>query len=438
MAVAARQEARAGTGRRIGGTAGQWLGDKALLLCYRLLRWAGLVQALALAGSGAEPEAQSGRGAVVCLPPASAAGLKSAPPILSNLQRRAAWELFEWFGLDMIPLDYWQILAETLDPADALTEFVVHNGLDPLKVRRRDPVELEAFRTIVRFIGQSEQAPESILDHVGDDLFLRELSVTLDEVLELFKASSAPFRTRRFILLVERVESLRQRPDSVTIEEASAALEEARELAAASWRHAAAAERYRESTSELNAGWAQWRPTIDDRAARQRVVDAVTAAERLILDNEDCDIEEQLSAYVTAVDALQPLVHRLRERARRAAEEEQARRIEEERRRDLQEERRRRQQEEARERELDWARLGTLPNKEPSQMSLDELLVFFSFAPGSRPTSSQVKGAFRVMAQLTQPRPEDANFAARNLRYRQTVDAFKRLKHEIEFRGYVK
>ena len=71
-------------------------------------------------------------------------------------------------------------------------------------------------------------------------------------------------------------------------------------------------------------------------------------------------------------------------------------------------------------------------------MSLDELLVFFSFAPGSRPTSSQIKGAFRVMAQLTQPRPEDANFAARNLRYRQTVDAFKRLKHEIEFRGYVK
>jgi len=383
-------------------------------------------------------------------PPASATGLKSAPPILSNLQKRAAWELFDWLGLDMVPLDYWRILAETSDPADALAELVVRNGLDPLKVRRRDLVELDAFRTIVRFICESEQLPGSILEHVGDDLFLRELFVTLDEVLELFKASSAPFRSRKFTLLVARVESLRQRPDGVTIEEASAVLEEARGLAAASWRHAAAAERYREATAALNAGWAQWGPTIDENAARQRVVDAATTAERHLLDNADCDIEEQLSAYAAAVDALQSLVHHLRERARKAAdalqslvhhlrerarkaaEEEQARRIEEKQRRDLQEERRRRQQEEARKRELDWARVGTSANKDPSQMSLDELLVFFSFAPGSRPTSSQIKGAFMVMGQRTQPRPGDANFVARNSRYRQTIDAFKYLKAAID------
>src|SRR5437899_5115485 len=103
MTVTAREEARAGTGRRIGGTVGQWLGDVSVL-CDRLLQWAGLAETPALEESGLEPGAQSGRGSVVYLPSAPATGLKSAPPILSNLQKRAAWELFDWLGLDMVPL----------------------------------------------------------------------------------------------------------------------------------------------------------------------------------------------------------------------------------------------------------------------------------------------------------------------------------------------
>jgi hypothetical protein len=435
MAVAARQGARARGRFRVGYAAGQWLGDKVPLLCYRFLRWAGLAEAPTLEASDVERRVQCGRSTVVRPPPPSATRLKSALPILSILQKRAAWELFDWLGLDMVPIAYSRILGETRDPADALAKLVVRYGLDPLKVRRRDSGELEAFRTIVRLTCQLEQPPGRILEHGGDDLLLRELFVTLDEVLELFKTSPAPSRSRRFILLFARIESLQQRPGSVTIKEANAVLEEARGLAAASWRHAAAAERYREAIAELNAGWAQWGPTIDDNAARQRGFDAATAAERRLFDDADCDIEEQLAAHTAAVNALQSLIHDPQERAHAAAEEERARRIEEKRRRDLQEERRRqRQQEEARKREQDRIRVGrsATSDKEPSQMSLDELLVFFSFEPGSRPTSAQVKSAFMVMAQLTQPRPGDANFVAKNSRYRQVIDAFKTLKATMD------
>jgi hypothetical protein len=368
----------------------------------RFLRWAGLVaEAPVLALPGVVQRVQGGY---------EPAEPRSTAPILPLLQKRAAWELFDWLGLDMVPIAYWRILAETKDPADALSRLIVRNGLDPLKVRRRDARELEAFRaivrsicqheTILRSISEHEPSPGPIADHhIADDLRLREVVGTLDEVLKLFTASCATSRVRRFILLVARVDGLRQRPDSVTIEEANAALEEARGLAAASWRHAAAAERYRAAIVELDLGWADWAPTVADNAVCQRLVQAATSAERLLFDDADCDIEEQLSVYDAAVDTLQSLIHRLRERALKAAEEERARQEE-------------------------LPRLG----KEPSQMSLDELLVFFSFEPGSRPTSSQLKSAFLVMAQRTQPRPGDANFVAKNLRYRQAIDAFKTLK----------
>src|ERR1700757_36468 len=102
MVVGARQGARPAGKRRIGRAAGQWFGDEALPLYYRLLRWTGLVGAPAQGTASVAP--------VVSLPPPAAAKLKSSSPILSNLQKRAAWELFDWLGLDMVPIDYWRIL----------------------------------------------------------------------------------------------------------------------------------------------------------------------------------------------------------------------------------------------------------------------------------------------------------------------------------------
>jgi hypothetical protein len=119
------------------------------------------------------------------------------------------------------------------------------------------------------------------------------------------------------------------------------------------------------------------------------------------------------------------------QRARKAAAEEESRLLEEARRKALQEEiRRQRLQEEAMERERVWAWRRAAPEapKEPGQMSLDELLVFFNFAPGSRPTFSELKGAFMQVAQSSQPRPGDANYMAKNSRYRDAVYAFKNLK----------
>ena len=128
----------------------------ASLLYSRFLRWAGLVEAPVLALPGVVQGVQGGY-----VP----TGPRSTAPILPVLQKRAAWELFDWLGLDMIPIASWRILAEARDPAEAVSRLIVRNGLDPLKVRRRDARELEAFRAIVRSICQHETILRSIPEH---------------------------------------------------------------------------------------------------------------------------------------------------------------------------------------------------------------------------------------------------------------------------------
>jgi hypothetical protein len=174
-----------------------------------------------------------------------------------------------------------------------------------------------------------------------------------------------------------------------------------------------AAARYRGTIAKLNFEWERWAATIFDDAVRRGLIDTAASAERILFDDANCDIEKQLATYLAAVDGLQFLVDEMRERARQSADEKRRKELEAE---------SRCQEEEAR----TWA-----IDKDPRQMSLDEILVLFSFVPGSRPTSSEVRNAFMRTAQLIQPRPEDANFAAKNLRYRQTIDAYKILRAAV-------
>jgi len=258
---------------RTSNTIGQWLSSEVLPLFYRRLRWRDPDEAPTLGVSGAAPS-QNEHSTVTRSPPTRAIGLKPAPPILSVLQKRAARELFAWVGLDDVPIAYWRILAEMRDPADTLSAFIIQNGLDPLKVRQRDPGELQAFRTIC----QKEQSSGSVVEPVGDDLLFREVLASLDEVLRLFNGSSATLHIRRFVLLVARVESLRQRPEAVTIKEARAAAQEARGLSAASWRYVLAAARYRGTIAKLNIEWERWAATMFDDAVRRRLIDTAASA----------------------------------------------------------------------------------------------------------------------------------------------------------------
>jgi hypothetical protein len=345
------------------------------------------------------------------------------------LQKRAAQELFDWFGLDKVPVAYWRILSELGDPVESLTQFIVRLGLDPLKVRRRDPDDIEAFRSNVLVLLQQEKSSQAAAGQVSDGPGLADVIASLDEALRLFKVSSATFRIRSFVLLAARVESLRQSPNAIESKEARTALEQARSLAEATWRHAIAAARYRGALSKLDAGWTHGSPTVEDSSTRQRLIDAALAAERSLLDNAHCNVEQQVSAYSAAVFGLQSLVHRMQERAWKSADQMRVQRIQQERRREKEEViRRRHRQSETQEDDGTWAATLALIDKEPSQMSLDELLGIFSFMPGSRPTSLQVRKAFMRMAQLLQPRPGEPNFVEKNIRYRRTVYAYKTLR----------
>src|SRR5262245_5046017 len=45
-------------------------------------------------------------------------------PVLTELRRRAALELFDWLGFTHVPGQFWPILDALRDPADAIEAFI--------------------------------------------------------------------------------------------------------------------------------------------------------------------------------------------------------------------------------------------------------------------------------------------------------------------------
>jgi hypothetical protein len=68
---------------------------------------------------------------------------------LALLQRRAMSQLFDHFGLAMIPAEAWIALAQTQDPVAAFRKFAAWVGCDPETVRRNDVPQLARMQTAI-------------------------------------------------------------------------------------------------------------------------------------------------------------------------------------------------------------------------------------------------------------------------------------------------
>lgn len=77
-------------------------------------------------------------------------------PILLDLQRRAAAELFLWLGIEWIPGAFYAILEREPDPGRSIEIFARSLGCDAMQIRRRDPRELSRFQAIVSLTKQLE------------------------------------------------------------------------------------------------------------------------------------------------------------------------------------------------------------------------------------------------------------------------------------------
>ncbi|MGH6815940.1 MAG: hypothetical protein ACREC6_09560 [Hyphomicrobiaceae bacterium] len=113
-------------------------------------------------------------------------------PVLAELRRRAAVELFAWFEFTRVPGQFWAILDEKRDPASAMSFFVDRIGCDILRVRYRDPAEIEKVQTVIDllttaetlFVGLTDAQRRELYRHVfaGNYKKAREIAETFADL----------------------------------------------------------------------------------------------------------------------------------------------------------------------------------------------------------------------------------------------------------------
>jgi hypothetical protein len=72
-----------------------------------------------------------------------------------RLARRAAAFLFEYYGFDVVPGQFWPFLEQSFNPGQAMTAFLRAIGCNPDLVRRCDPEELRKASEVVELLVRS-------------------------------------------------------------------------------------------------------------------------------------------------------------------------------------------------------------------------------------------------------------------------------------------
>ncbi|WP_428662192.1 J domain-containing protein [Reyranella sp.] len=358
--------------------------------------------------------------------------LTSEDPVLRVLRQRAALELFEWLGLDQIPMGYWTLLDRMGDPSKALMAFISNYSFDATLVRRRDAAELAAFRNFVLFVCQVEESLDlvskrqrALLDrhmHYGEYATVRgllELFVALNEIGNLFERSPAPYRFAAFARHTSEIATFREIATLADLDAMKAMLEVSRRYARLTWRFRTAAERKEMLEAAAAGGWASL--SQHDQATCADLLSDLAQSRSALMDDADCDVPEELEKFEGRVEWLATVLDEAAKRARDAAAARRAA-----------EERRRREGEARRQRERwkeDEGRAGPdFDGREAHGLSRDELLRIFGFPPGASPQLGALRRAFIREALKTHPVPGQPDYRERNDRFRILKDAYERLK----------
>lgn len=413
----------------LGPSSGERLIMEVRVVCYRLMRMLGFATP-ALAWSGTTLSGAPGTTALRRSAGGTSGRFKASHAVLATLQRRAVWELFGWLGLDAVPLVFWRVLDRMPDPSDALCEFIRHCQLNPDPVRRRETRELELFRTLVLFICQLETSPGLVserqrfqletLVYFGDYAranALRGVFVVLNEALEIYSATPGPRRFKVFDMLAAEIRKLQLHAIPVTLEEARGAVVESKRFAQLMWQYKAAADRRDDIQAFIRANGVSWAASMAEQQLRDGIGNRVADAERSLMDDPSCNVATALDAFALGIDQLSQMAANFARRMHGAADAAAAAEAE-----TREKERRQKNQ------KAEDERRARSADGNVGIMSKDDLLVFFEFEPGTRPSLRELREAFTAAASLCDPHRGGPDFAARTAHYRHVIDCFKSLK----------
>lgn len=103
-------------------------------------------------------------------------------PTLAQLRRRALSQLFDHFGLAMIPGEAWTALDDAEDPVAAFRQFAAWVGCDPELVRRNHAAQLARMQTAIDLLVNLHPIRQH-LSAAGEDRIRRALTAADDAEL---------------------------------------------------------------------------------------------------------------------------------------------------------------------------------------------------------------------------------------------------------------
>jgi hypothetical protein len=373
-------------------------------------------------------------------PSAEHAQFASEDPLLRASRQRAVLDLFEFLGVEQIPESYWTILERVGDPERALAAFISNSGLNVKLVQTRRATELAAFQSFVRFVCQVEKLAKVLSDQQrtlldgfmsrGEHANARrllELFVTLNDAVDLFERWPGA-RFAAFAMRARRVTTLREHATLADLSEAEALLEASQYHAHLMGRFRNAEDRMERIEAVASEQWEALMPS--DQAIWFDVLSDLEQGRDALMDDPVCDVERQLEDFERSVERLSILSDELsllgRDSAVARASGQRKRWKGRKARREEARRKRTRRHEEHQDVRTD------LDGREARELSRDELLSIFGFAPGMSPELSALRQAFIREAGKTLPVVGQVDYQRRNERFRLIKDAYERLKTGLD------
>ncbi|MBX9797597.1 J domain-containing protein [Sphingomonas sp.] len=357
---------------------------------------------------GRESDERLERARIEAAPVAAPLGVRTAPAFsykpsprtaerLRKMRRRAAVDMFDQCGLGPFPGQFWRFVDSDVDPFVGVTQFLRAIGIDPDRVRRRDPQEIERANIVLELLFSIDHVFDRVAPEVAAELEARLCSGGYEQV----RLAAGLIQT------FERVAALEARwPQAMRLGVLNAFIADARAgmanpLAVSPGIAANAARVVEALSAQMNSldtlmvmhdalvrRLAQyWPPSWrvgPELATREAALSAVAQAHRLLVGDAGLSyaaVAAQLQRIESANAQLQRLVDRIEERLGRS----------------------------------------TGPAVAP-QTEIERARAFFGIAPGARLDLPSLRKLYRALARTTHPDTVAGDPAAKAAAHRRFVE----------------
>jgi hypothetical protein len=291
-------------------------------------------------------------------------------PTLALLRRRAFGQLFDHFGLSMIPSEAWSALDKSMDPVSAFRDFSDWVGCDVERIRRNDSAQLARMRTAIDLLVNLHPI-RGHLSVSGADRIKRALALSPDaeleqaaqriEALSMIQGCRSRAEGLQTCAAYERfagiIDAECSDPLAMTPKEIAEAVQISDRFLRAMHSYTAARAKIIDTAEAIRGRWAEKSPASDDLDTRDGILFRAEDLDRELERNADLrvvDVEEFTEECADLCEAIFALYHRYGSDDGPAADE-------------------------------------------PYTDEREEALRFFGFPPGSSPSNEEIKRKFRAM-----------------------------------------